>query len=102
MSELISRQEAIDAIEFEKVYMTVYENGEDKGNPLAQYNKGLDDAMKAIKALPSAGPEERTADVEYSEVEDSNICGNCGRTVYRSLHENYCPGCGSKLNWGDR
>ena len=53
MSDLISRQKAIDAIEFEKVYMTAYENGVDKGNPLALYNKGLDDAIKVIKNAPT-------------------------------------------------
>ena len=57
MSDLISRQAAIDALDFEIVHMTAYCDGKNEGNPLAQYNKGLEDGKKAIEALPSAQPE---------------------------------------------
>ena len=57
MSELIERQAAIDALDFEIVHMTAYCDGKNEGNPLAQYNKGLEDGKKAIEALPSAQPE---------------------------------------------
>lgn len=63
MSDLIDRNDAVEAIEFEKVYMTAYRcnsNGYvSEGNPLKQYNKGLDDAIKAVNNLPSAEPERK-------------------------------------------
>ena len=59
MSDLISRQAAIDALDFHIVHMTAYRNGASEGNPLAQYNKGLEDGIEALKQLPSAQPEER-------------------------------------------
>lgn len=58
MSDLISRNDAVEAIEFEKVYMTAYRcnnNGYvSEGNPLKQYNKGLDNAIKAVNSLAPA------------------------------------------------
>ena len=61
MSDLIDRNDAVEAIEFEKVYMTAYKGSSNgyvsEGNPLKQYNKGLDDAIKAVNSLPSAEPE---------------------------------------------
>ena len=57
MSELIRREDAIEALDFEIVHMTAYCNGKSEGNLLAQYNKGLEDGIKAIRALPSAEPE---------------------------------------------
>jgi hypothetical protein len=57
MDDLISRQQAIDALDFEIVHMTAYCDGKNEGNPLAQYNKGLEDGKKAIEALPPAQPE---------------------------------------------
>ena len=57
VGDKISRQAAIDALDFEIVHMTAYCDGKNEGNPLAQYNKGLEDGKKAIEALPSAQPE---------------------------------------------
>lgn len=61
MSDLISRNDAVKAIEFEKVYMTAYKGSSNgyvsEGNPLKQYNKGLDDAIKAINSLAPAESE---------------------------------------------
>jgi len=59
MDDLISRQAAIDALDFEIVHMTAYRDGKNEGNPLAQYNKGLEDGKKAIENLPSAQPEQQ-------------------------------------------
>lgn len=63
ISDLIDRNDAVEAIEFEKVYMTAYRgssNGYDnEGNPLKLYNKGLDDAIKAINNLPSEDSERK-------------------------------------------
>lgn len=57
MSDLISRQAVLDALDFEIVHMTAYCDGKNEGNPLALYNKGLEDGKKAIEALPPAQPE---------------------------------------------
>lgn len=57
MSDLINREDAIEALDFEIVHMTAYCNGTDYGNLFAKYNKGLEDGIKAIRALPSAEPE---------------------------------------------
>ena len=63
MSDLIDRNDAVEAIEFEKVYMTAYKGSSNgyvsEGNPLKQYNKGLDDAIKAINSLTPVKPERR-------------------------------------------
>lgn len=105
MNEMINKQKAIDAIEFEKVYMTAYKNGINEGNLFEQYNKGLDDAIKVINNLPSAYQEGeveeiaevyRNEDIVYHFIE--GICPNCGETTYD--HAKYCVECGIKLNWG--
>ena len=103
MIDLISRNDAIEAIDFEKVYMTAYLGYVNEGNPLKQYNKGLDDAIKAINKLPSAEPE-RTAKVERQGIcwEDirhykEGMCASCGRNVYD--HAKYCDECGCRLEW---
>lgn len=61
MSDLIDRNDAVEAIEFEKVYMTAYKGSSkgyvSEGNPLKQYNKGLDDAIKAVNSIAPAEPE---------------------------------------------
>lgn len=69
-NDTISRQAAIDALDFEIVHMTAYCDGKNEGNPLAQYNKGLEDGKKAIKALSSAQPENQV-----------HLCDSC-RHVY--------------------
>lgn len=60
MSDLIDRNDAVEAIEFEKVYMTAYRGSSNgyvsEGNPFKQYNKGLDDAIKAINSLTPVKP----------------------------------------------
>lgn len=71
MSELIDRQAAIDALDFEIVHMTAYCDGKNEGNPLAQYNKGLEDGKKAIKALPPAQPEPQWISVSERLPEES-------------------------------
>lgn len=100
MSDLISRNDAIEAIDFKKVYTTAYLGYVNEGNPLKQYNKGLDDAIKAINKLSSAKPE-RMAKVE--NIEDPagmgayGDCSECGAEVNEQYA--YCPNCGCKLEW---
>lgn len=102
MSDLISRNDAVEAIEFEKVYMTAYKGSSNgyisEGNPLKQYNKGLDDAIKAVNNLAPAEPE-RTAKVvcHGTTMGLSFCCGNCGKPVHSE--GKYCHHCGAKLDW---
>ena len=104
MSDLIERQKAIEALDFEIVHMTAYRNGKNEGNPLAQYNKGLEDGIKAIRALPSAEPERKTGtwiyDTErvagdgwtYSQYH----CSECGFQVLGGMVK-FCPNCGADM-----
>ena len=60
MSDFISRQKAIEALDFKIVHMTGVSNDEKNiTNPFAQYNKGLEDGIKAIRGLPSAEIEQK-------------------------------------------
>ena len=92
MSEdLISRQAAINAIDFEKVYMTAYRNGINYGNLFEKYNKGLDDAIKAINAIPSAEKERNRKfieiDVRYSDPEICTYPEYRGKPYYGIKYE---------------
>ena len=101
-SDLIDRQQAIDALDFEIVHITAYCDGKNVGNPLAQYNKGLEDGKKAIEALPPAQPEPKEGHWKKDESDDCpivfqqfRICSVCG-TIEMS-ETNYCPNCGAKM-----
>ena len=97
VGDTISRQAAIDALDFEIVHMTAYCDGKNEGNPLAQYNKGLEDGKKAIEALPSAQPE--TAKRIVGKSRDGMTlwyqCDMCDEPV--DEQDNYCRGCGRRL-----
>ena len=41
---------------------------------------------------------ERTAKVEWSEVDGCHLCGECGFAVCPNC-DVYCAGCGVKLDW---
>ena len=114
MSDLVDRNDAIEAIEFEKVYMTAYKGSSNgyvsEGNPLKQYNKGLDDAIKAVNNLTPVKPELKkgkwmeketfdNADYEIP-VWQSARCSVCGKYMtapyqYYFTDFSYCPNCGS-------
>ena len=96
MSDLISRQAAIEALDFKTVHMTGVSNDEKNiTNPFAQYNKGLEDGIKAIRDLPSAEPE-RTAKVKVRYC--VGYC-ECGQVV--NTYSTYCHKCGAKLDWSE-
>jgi hypothetical protein len=93
MDDLISRRAAIEALDFEIVHMTAYRDGKNEGNPLAQYNKGLEDGKKAIEALPPTQPERKKG--EWSDGYRWQRCSLCKQTGKKSW--NYCPNCGAKM-----
>lgn len=106
MSDFIDRNDAIEAIEFEKVYMTAYKGNSNgyvsEGNPLKQYNKGLDDAIKAVNSLTPAEPKRKKG--KWIPVESQTVNGRCSVCGYEShLYENdvygeyFCPHCGTDM-----
>ena len=110
MSDLIERQKAIEALDFEIVHMTAYRNGKNEGNPMAQYNKGLEDGIKAIRALPSAEPEPKKGKwIDYPDclqykgayADDQIVCSACHHVF--SIMDNcteefdFCPNCGADM-----
>ena len=105
--DLISRQAAIDALDFEIVHMTAYCDGKNEGNPLAQYNKGLEDGKKAIEALPSAQPEPKEGNWILRKSPDGDEqyeCSECGvlwEFIDGTPEDNeayFCPNCGAKMD----
>ena len=76
MSDLIRRQDAIDAM----------------------IMLGIKRAVPILVTLPSAEPE-RTAKVQKINggVKTWEQCSRCYNEVYHRLP--YCPGCGAKLDW---
>ncbi len=105
MSDLISRKDAVEAIEFEKVYMTAYKGNSNgyvsEGNPLKQYNKGLDDAIKAINSLAPAEPERKKGKWIPDESENVYwICSACGfasEAFGADILYHFCPNCGAEM-----
>lgn len=102
MSDLISRKKAIEALDFEIVHMTVFSNDEKNGtNPLAQYNKGLEDGIKALKALPSAEPERKKGEwIDGLPYINSHwwVCSVCHVSAPENhTGYNFCPSCGADM-----
>lgn len=88
MSDLIRRQDAIDA---------VFELSDKLSNEMLF----IDAIVDEIENLPSAEPK-RTAKVETVEKPNVFKCAECGQyfhsTAWSSPVE-YCSRCGSKLDW---
>ena len=91
MSDLISRQDAIDSFDGTKVseeYCTEYDIG---------YNDGIDFAISKISVLPSA---EKTG--EWILDGGTPICDQCKKEPCYSVGEgywftDYCPNCGARM-----
>ena len=84
MSDLISRQEAIDALA-RMIPFAIYDISTES------YTNGLTDAYNLICQLPSIQPERKTG-----KWIDEN-CSECGQYVYRGDVKNYCPRCGARM-----
>lgn len=80
MSDLISRQAAIYAIEKRMDDITCEE-----------FAEGMSEAITEISLLPSAQPERKTG----KWIDDN--CSVCGQYVYHGDARNYCPNCGAKM-----
>lgn len=91
MSDLIRKQDAIDAVHY------YIESG---------YKC---DIFQELKNLPSIEPEQ-TSKVYKKQAPDKLYyfyCGNCGEMIDCSSYEDYksiksyCPYCGAKLDWSE-
>ena len=109
MSDMISRQAAIDAVEFGITYAKAINKSTGEVKELfKEGNKALNEAVERLKELPSAEQEPRSPlyyGDGYSEgkmVYDSAECPNCGY-IYEEgdqvWGEPYCPHCGQALDW---
>lgn len=102
MSDLISRQDAVDALK-------KYQDSITETFPISILSVAtIANCIEEIVKLPSAEPE-KTAKVEniwteyappkpYSYFIKFGFCGNCGETVKQE--DKYCHRCGLKLEWG--
>ena len=103
MSDLISRQDAIDAITQRADKIDAIMQRADKIDSVySAFWEGLIIARDIVKTIPSAD-RERTAKVT-SLVLTSNppqhvlICENCGGSIDKTYWK-YCPNCGARLEW---
>ncbi len=102
MTDLISRQAAINALEWEKTYCTAYRDGYTPANVFEKYNAGITDGIKALKRLPTIDPVKRGKWLlhEYPDGYYHTECSECGAVygemVYFSKKAHYCPNCGAR------
>ena len=103
-SDLIDRQQAIDAIvqctncgDEDALREYVLKHSLDNG-----WTGGILEALDAVKDLPTAQPEPKEGhwieEKIYRDVIECN-CSECGQlmTTAASVRMNYCPNCGAKM-----
>ena len=92
MNDLISRQDAIDAVRFGQSYISMFAPDGTVIHPFDRENDALEDAVDRIAGLSSV-----TSVPKMGRCKDCKwwMCSECGTT---KIHESkYCPGCGSKM-----
>lgn len=87
MSDLISRQEAIDLLT--EIIMNLK-------NVYGDMGSAVNGARECIKSLSSVEPE-RTAKVDRDAIFPVTVCGICHSVV--DYPDKYCSDCGAKLDW---
>lgn len=101
MSDLISRQAAIDALKDEVILIDGY---------CSVDNRVIDesDAIEAINSIPSARPNQKVGKWIYKSCigwEETWICSECGEettsTCMRKPRYKWCPMCGAKMEEQD-
>ena len=107
MSDLISRQNALDALK--KIMFThLFECGEYIGEDTRECSiVNAEKALDVIENLPSAEPERTAKVVEHdASVTDTDgykyhrseyLCGACKKKVLGG--DDYCSHCGARLEW---
>jgi formylmethanofuran dehydrogenase subunit E len=110
MDDLISRQDAIDAVAFDITYAKAFdkETGEVK-ELFAEGNYELKKAIDRIKELPSVDTVEvrrgRWEVIFYDNIPKIAKCSECGEALFFTKEDypirhisNYCPNCGAKMD----
>lgn len=101
MSDLIDRNDAVEAIKFKKVYITTYNGYVSEGNLLKLYNKGLDDAIKVVNSLAPVKLEQKKGKWVRRKDEDCWECSECHAVLEDSDIGNhnfyYCYHCGANM-----
>ena len=90
MDDLISRQAAIDALKAKK-------DKSAKGDIGCFYNTIIQNAIDAIKDLPSAQPEQKTGRWIISTDGYYPYCSICKNEPQGRIMTDYCPNCGAKM-----
>ena len=103
MSDLIDRQEAINAVK--KVDMQVYEGNAAVGRRLYLTQ---DEMIAIIESLPSVESEQKTGKWVYDGIRGRfpackcSICGHYENADWALLQGvNYCPNCGADMRGDD-
>lgn len=96
MNDLISRQDAIDALTEENLFKHM-----DTVNDGGQENRS---AIRIIKSLPSAQPERKKGKWLWNLADNGwadHTCSECGwvknTDIHVALGYNYCPNCGTDM-----
>lgn len=97
MDDLISRQDAIEAIK--QMQMPIMRS-EDIGEQFVF--RGMSEALNGIKELPSVQPRKgKWINIQHSVTGDSNAeCDQCGAIVHDNFllsPINFCPNCGAYM-----
>ena len=95
MSDLISRQAAIDALEEQLDYLQMLNKDENPKAESVWY--GVSWARNTIAELPSA---QRKGKWIYLNGLDAFECSVCGRQMVRNIFD-YCPWCGAEMTKGE-
>ena len=109
MNDLISRQAAIEAVEFGITYAKAINKSTGEVKELfKEGNKALNEAVERLKELPPAQPERKKGkwlpdnnslyEMRFvcSECHESEVVPTIGFTKYKPIWD-FCPNCGADM-----
>lgn len=100
MSDLISRQEAIEALRYAQHRFTVADEAGGMGT--VKWSEDViyfDAAVNALSFLPSAEPDRRIGKwIMQNPMVDTEECSECGYNILSEEFETpFCPWCGADM-----
>lgn len=102
MSDLISRQNAIDALEEQLDYLHKLNKDE---NPTAESKwYGINWARNTIADMPSAEPQRKKGKWirgDQDKLLGRAFCSVCNKWEYQASNFNFCPNCGARMVRGE-